>query len=176
MHLVPPSLLFSLAAAMLAVKGDWRSGVALMIVVGAGAGWRRWQMRVAIGLALGYAALGVTAATIRSGGMAGFQGVLTPTAFAVLLAVIGHATGATLRQARDAALARSLSAGAQIVHSLSQLVTRARAPAPAPAPYAPGWGRSSTTTPAAPPRPRAVAATPKGWKPVVSAPRRGLFR
>ncbi|QLP96341.1 MAG: hypothetical protein HZY79_01540 [Rhodoblastus sp.] len=132
-------------------------------------------MRAAIALALGYAALGVAAAAIRSGGPAGLQGIEAPTVFAVLLAVIGHAIGAALRQARDAALATGKAAGAQIARSLSQVLRRAGAPAP-PAPVAPGWGRMSQTTPlAAPARPRAVAATPKGWKPVVSARRRGLF-
>lgn len=160
--------------AMIAVKGDWRSGVALMIVVGAGAGWRQWPMRAAIWLALAYATLGIVATMIRFGWLAGLDGALTSTFFAMLLAVMGHGVGASLRQARDAALASGKRAAAQIARSVSQIVTRERAPAPGA--YAPGWGRTTMTAAAEAARPRTVVATPKNWKPVVSPPRRGLFR
>ena len=180
LHFVPAPALFGALAAYVAISYDWRSGVMLMFLFGAGAGWRRWPQKQAMAGAVAYIFIGVVAAAIRARMAPDPSSLVTSAAAVLFLTFIGHAIGVALRGARDAAFAGGKAAAVQIGRSLSASIARPT-PTPAPPPREAaavgGWGSRDALTAHAQdaPRARPDVTLPKGWKPTVSQRRRGLF-
>lgn len=188
LHLIPfhalsAPIALSAVAVFVAIAGDWRGGVFLLVLIGVSAGWRRWPQKWAMALALGYILIGLVAQAVRQRAAPGLGDALGWSAACVFLVFIGHAIGAAFREATGAAL----DAGKRVAELAASSVADALGPSSRRA-VQDGGAASAVAAQArivSALQARAQGATqarasnparpPRGWAPTVSPRRRGLF-
>lgn len=174
-HIVPARHVFFTLAALAAAFGVSASVPLALFLLGVTLGWRRAPQKRTLFLALIVVAIDVGATCLRVGALYPLAAALPPALAALTFAAFGHALGAVLKTARDAAATKGAQAARRVGQALST--------PPASAAVSPAWGaRDNAVTEPEAPRgrgermaSRAPVALPKGWTPTVSPRRRGLF-